>query len=217
MKRAWAAAAGLLLAGCARTALAADEAPGRPEALHPLSLGARVGPQSIFLEGDGAQSDLRGYVAGLDGTLRLSRHLSIAGSIEGSLFDGRSDRLEPGPTATSLGLFTELRIDTNPDGPWSARIDVGPGYRWLWLPLASGPTDAYGGLEPLRLRVGPAYRVGDLQVSVALGVGFGLFLARPGDRNCAVTGTCEDSLLDSDTASPVHFVADLTVAVRGWP
>jgi hypothetical protein len=52
---------------------------------------------------------------------------------------------------------------------------------------------------------------------VALGLGFGLFLSRPGDRSCAVTGTCQDSLIDSDTASPVHFVGDLTVAVQGWP
>ncbi len=130
---------------------------------------------------------------------------------------GAATDFEPGPAATSLGVFTELRIDTNPDGPWSVRIDVGPGYRWLWLPMASGPTEVYGGLEPLRLRAGPAYRVGDVQVTVALGVGFGLFFSRPGDRNCAVSGTCQDSLIDSDTASPVHFVGDLTVAVQGWP
>jgi hypothetical protein len=217
MKRALAAAAGLLLATHAHLAFATDAARGGTTASIPFSLGARAGPQSIFLEGDGAQSDLRGYVAGVDAALRLSRYLSIAGAVEGSLFDGRSDRVEPGPAATSLGAFSELCIDTNPDGPWSARIDVGPGYRWLWLPMASGPTEVYGGLEPLRLRAGPAYRVGDVQVTVALGVGFGLFLSRPGDRNCAVSGTCQDSLIDSDTASPVHFVGDLTVAVRGWP
>ena len=49
------------------------------------------------------------------------------------------------------------------------------------------------------------------------GIGFGLFFSRPGDRNCAVSGTCQDSLIDSDTASPVHFVGDFTVAVQGWP
>ena len=208
---------GLALATCAHRARAMDEAGPSTPALPRFTLGARVGPQWIFLEGDGAQSDLRGYVGGLDAAWRLSHHLSLAESIEGSLFDGRSDRLEPGPTASSLALVTQLRIDTNPEGPWSARIDLGPGYRWLWVPSTSGPTELYGALEPLRLRVGPAYRAGEVQVSVALGVGFGLFLSRPGDRNCAISGTCADSLLDSDTASPVHFVGDLTVAVQGWP
>jgi hypothetical protein len=66
-----------------------------------LTLGARIGPQSIYLEGDGAPSDLRGYVAGVDAAVRLSRNLSIAGVFEGSLYDRRSDRLEPGPAAMS--------------------------------------------------------------------------------------------------------------------
>jgi len=182
-----------------------------------LTLGARIGPQSIYLEGDGAPSDLRGYVAGVDAAVRLSRNLSLAVVFEGSLYDRRSDRLEPGPPATSAAVFAELHVDTNPDGPWSVRIDLGPGYRWLELPLASGPTDEYSGIEPLRLRIGPAYYYGDLEVSVAFGLGFGWFTARPGAHSCAVTGTCQDSLLDSDTASPVHFVGDLSVAIRGWP
>ena len=213
MRLGLASAGGLLLVTTVGRAAFADGT----EARGALSLAARAGPQSIFLEGDGAQSDLRGYVAGAGAALRVSRYLSLAGAVEGSLFDGRSDRLQPGATATSVGVFAELRVDSNPDGPWSARIDVGPGYRWLWLPLAVGPTDAYAGLEPLRLRAGPAYRLGDVQLTVAVGAGFGLFLSRPGDRSCAVTGTCTDSLLDSDTASPVHFVGDLTIAVSGWP
>jgi hypothetical protein len=182
-----------------------------------LSLGARIGPQSIYLEGDGAPSDLRGYMAGVDATVHLSRHLGLAAVAEASLYDRRSDRLEPGPTATSYAAFAELRIDTNPEGPWSFRIDLGPGYRWLTLPLASGPTDEYSGIEPLRIRLGPAYRQGDLEFAVAFGLGFGWFTARPGAHSCAVTATCQDSLLDSDTASPVHFVGDLSVAIRGWP
>lgn len=204
----------LALAAPLRPAFAEDRAENEAPR---LSLGARVGPQWIFLEGDGSPSDLRGAFAGVDATLRLSRYLSLAGVVEWSTYDGRSDRLEPGPPATSLGTFAELRVDTNPEGPWSVRIDIGPGYRWLWLPLATGSTDAYGGLEPLRLRVGPAYRTGAVQVSVALGFGFGLFTARPGDRDCAVTASCQDSLLDSDTSSPVHFVGDLSVALAGWP
>jgi hypothetical protein len=203
--RAWPAAAVALLA--LPRAASAD----------PIALGARAGPQSIFLEGDGSPSDLRGYVAGIDVTMPLSHHLGLAGVVEASLYDRRSDRLEPGAAATSYGAFAELRVDTHPEGPWSCRIDLGTGYRWLLLPLASGPTDAYGGIEPLRLRLGPAYRTGPLEVSVALGAGFGWFIARPGAHSCAVTATCQDSLLDSDTASPVHFVGDLSVAVRGWP
>jgi hypothetical protein len=182
-----------------------------------ITVGARIGPQSIFLEGDGSPSDLRGYVAGLDVTVPLSRYLGLAGVLEGSIYDRRSDRLEPGAAATSWAPFAELRVDTNPDGPWSCRIDLGTGYRWLLLPLVSGSTDSYGGVEPLRLRVGPAYRSGRVEVALVLGAGFGWFVARPGARSCAVTGTCQDSLLDSDTASPVHFVGDLSAAVRVWP
>jgi hypothetical protein len=210
-----------LLAACAASGprvAAAAEASGPAERREPLlSLGARIGPQSIYLEGDGSPSDLRGYVLGAQLTLRLSRHLGIAGAVEGSVYDRRSDRLEPGPAATSVAAFAQLHVDTNPEGPWAFVIDLGPGFRWLQLPLASGPTDQYGGLEPLRLRMGPALHHESLELSVALGVGFGWFVARPGARDCAVTGTCQDSLLDSDTASPVHFVGDLSIALAGWP
>lgn len=185
------------------------------ETSHVLTLGARFGPQSVYLEGAGSPSDLRGYVAGLEASLALSRHLAVAGTVEGSEYDARSDRLAPGPTATSLAAFAELRIDTHPEGPWTVRVDLGAGTRWLVLPLASGPTDTYGGVEALRMRLGPAYRWSDgLELGVALGAGFGWFTARPGARECAVTGACQDSLLETDTATPVHFVGDLTVVLR---
>jgi len=205
-----------LLATVALLGMARDAGAEPPER-GPLAFGARAGPQSIYLEGDGAPSDLRGYMAGIDATLRLSHYLGVSGAFEASIFDRRSDRLQPGAAATSYGAFAGLLVDTHPEGPWSARIDLGTGYRWLLLPLASGGTDPYGGWEPLRLRVGPAYHPGGLEASVSLGVGFGWFSARPGSRSCAVTGSCQDSLLDSDTASPVHFVGDLSVAIRGWP
>lgn len=181
-----------------------------------LAVGARVGPQALYLEGDGAPSDLRGTMAGLDLTLHLSSHLGLSVAAEGTVLDHRSDRLQPGPAGTSLGAFVGLAVDTNREGPWSARIDLATGARWLALPLSSGGADTYGGFEPLRLRVGPAYRAGGLEVSLALGVGFGWFWGR-GGADCAVTGSCADSLIGSDTAGSVHFVGDLTLAIRGWP
>jgi hypothetical protein len=191
----------------------ADDAASRG----PPSFGARIGTQSIYLEGDDAPSDLRGYFAGLDAGARLSRHFRLTGVFEASIYDRRSDRLEPGSPATSYAGFLDLGIDTNPEGPWSASIDLATGCRWLRVPLSSGPSDAYGGVEPLRLRLGPALRVDPILVSVTGGIGFGWFTARPGARSCAVTGTCQDSLLDSETASALHFVGDVSVAVRGWP
>jgi len=205
----------LLASSCA--AFAADATAQEPADRAVLELGARVGPQWVYLEGDFGESDLRGYFAGVDGTLRVTRRLGIGGVVEASVYDGRSDRLEPGPSATSYAAFAELRVETNPEGPFSFRIDMGPGTRWLILPMTTGPAETYGALEPLRLRVGPAYRAGALELSVAIGLGFGWFMARPADRSCAVTGSCEDSLVDSDTASSVHFVNDLSVSVRGWP
>jgi len=196
---------------------AADAERAPSDAFPRVVVGARAGVQSIYLEGDGAPSDLRGVVAGVDAALRLGEHVGVGGALEASLYDRRSDRLEPGPAATSYAAFAELRLDTHPAGPWSARIDLGTGYRWLFLPLGSGTTDGYGGFEPLRLHLGPSYRVGAVDVAVLGGVGFGWFTARPGARSCAVTAVCQDSLLDSDTSSSVHFMADLALAVRGWP
>ncbi|MFI5297075.1 MAG: hypothetical protein ACHREM_03175 [Polyangiales bacterium] len=178
-------------------------------------VGARVGAQSLFLEGDSATADLRGLFIGVDASLRVTSHVSVAAVVEATRFDARSDRLEPGGAASSLATFAELRIDTNPEGDWTARIDLGTGVRWLRLPLASAPSDTYWALEPLRLRIGPAHRFAGFEASVAAGLGFGWFVARPGDRSCAVTGACADSILESDTASGVHFVGDLSATLRG--
>lgn len=180
-----------------------------------FGVGARVGSQSLYLEGDSATADLRGLFVGVDASLRVTSHVTVAAVVEATRFDARSDRLEPGDVASSLATFAELRIDTNPEGDWTARIDLGTGVRWLRLPLASAPSDTYWALEPLRLRIGPAHRFAGLEVSVAAGLGFGWFVARPGDRSCAVTSACADSILESDTASGVHFVGDLSATLRG--
>jgi hypothetical protein len=177
---------------------------------------ARASPSEGAAATDGAPSDLRGMVAGVDAAFRLTHYLSLAPSYELSLYDARSDRVQQGPTATSHAAFLEARLDTNPDGPLSVRIDLGPGYRWLALPLASGTTDRYSGVEPLRMHVGPSYRVaGSVELAVLGGFGFGWFVARPGAQACAVTAACPDSAFDSTTQSSAHFVLDLSLAIRG--
>jgi hypothetical protein len=183
-----------------------------------LSIGVRSGPQWLYLEGDGPPSDLRGFVLGVDGALPVARRISVAAVVDGSIYTQRSDRLPPGRAATSLATFVELRLDTDPEGPVSARIDLGTGFRWLRLPLDSGPTDSFRAWEPLRLRVGPAWRASrEIQVALQAGIGFGLMVSRNRDGTCSLVGTCADSLYNSDTQSSAHFVTELVLSVRGWP
>ncbi len=187
-----------------------------PAASTPIVLGARIGRQSLYLEGDGAPADLTGFVFAGDVALRVGRHLSLAAVVETSAYGQRSDRVQPGPTATSYATFLEARADTNPEGPLSLRLDVGTGCRWLVVPLDRGARDHFWGLEPLHLRLGPTYRVTHaVDVAALGGFGFGWFSAHPGAGSCAVTGTCKDSLYDSDVQSAVHFVVDVSLALRG--
>jgi hypothetical protein len=182
------------------------------------SIGGRAGPEWLFLEGDTSQSDLRGFVFGLDAAYPVGRSIALGAALDASIYTQRSERLPPGSTSESLATFLELRIDTNPEGSFSARIDLGTGYRWLWLPLAAGPTDRFGAWEPLHLRAGPAWRPSSrTQVAVMAGFGFGWFASRDRDGTCAVIGSCADSLYDSDAQSSVHFVGELSLTVRGWP
>jgi hypothetical protein len=208
------AALALVLTLVPAVARAEDEPPPPPR----VAFGARAGLQRFFFEGDGSPSDLRGYVLGLDATVRLGPHISLAPVVELSILPTRGDRLEPGPDATSLATFFEARLDTNPAGPWSFRIEAGPGYRWLWLPYASSTTDRFSGLEPLRVRLGPSLRLGEQgEIALIAGAGFGWFWDHSGGRSCAVTATCGDSFYDSDTQTAVHFVGDVSIVVRGWP
>jgi hypothetical protein len=182
------------------------------------SIGGRAGSQWLFLEGDASQSDLRGFVFGLDGTYAVTPRIALAMTAEASIYTQRSDRLPFGPNAESVAGFFELRMDTHPEGPFSVRIDLGTGYRWLWLPLASGPTDRFAAWEPLRLRVGPAWRPSSgLQIAVVAGFGFGWFTSRDRDGACAVIGSCADSLYDSDTQTSAYLASELSLQVRGWP
>jgi putative component of toxin-antitoxin plasmid stabilization module len=200
------------LAALATRDARADESPPR------FALGARAGMQSLFLEGDGSPSDLRGMFVGMDGSVRVTRHLALAAVVEASEYAGRGDRLPAGPIATSWGAFLEARADTNPGGPLSVRIDVGPGYRWLTLPVAAAPADHFSGFEPLRVHVGPSWRVaGQTEIALLGGAGFGWFATQSFGRACSVTATCADSLFGSDTVSSAHFVLDVSLAIRGWP
>jgi hypothetical protein len=183
-----------------------------------VALGARVGAQSIFLEGDDAPSDLRGWVFGADVQGHVAHHLALVAGLDLSLFNRRSDRLPYGRTSSSYAPFVGVRIDTNPGGQLGVHIELATAIRWLTLPLDSGSTDHYFGVEPLRLRVGPALRV-EHRVDLALLVGaaFGWFTARPGEHACAATASCPDSLLDSTTMSSVHFVGDLAIVATWLP
>ncbi len=181
-----------------------------------IGVGARTGLQWIYLEGDGSPSDLRGYVFGADLHARLTKNLAVATGLELSLYDRRSDRLPYGRVASSWTPFVGARLDTNPGGELSARIELATAARWLALPLDIGATDRFFGVEPLRLRVGPALRVAkSFDLAVLLGFGFGWFTGRDGVHACAANATCADSRLDSDTSSSVHFVTDLAV-VGTW-
>lgn len=207
------ASALLFASGVARA-----EAPPAGTPLTPVVLGARIGVQSLYLEGDGTPADLRGFAFAGDAALRVGRHLSFAAVFEASLYGQRSDRVERGPTATSYATFLEARADTNPEGPLSLRIDLGTGCRWLAVPLDRGGRDHYWGFEPLHLRLGPSYRVTRaIDVAALGGLGFGWFSAHPGpgSGSCAVTGTCKDSLYNSDVQSAAHFVVDVSLALRG--
>ena len=184
-----------------------------------ITFDARAGWQWLFLEGDATTSDLRGNAVDVSAAYSLGPRMALAAGIEGARYGERSDRLPPGATATSAGAFVDLRLDTNPDGPISARIDLGTGYRWLSLPLAAGPTYDHrtARSKPLHLRVGPAWRASpNVQLALQAGFGFGWLVARSRDGACSVTASCADSLYDSDAQSSVHFIFDLTAAVRVW-
>jgi hypothetical protein len=95
---------------------------------------------------------------------------------------------------------------------------VGPGYRWLTLPIEGSAADRFSGFEPLRVHLGPSLRIaGQTELALLGGGGFGWFGARSFGRSCSVTASCADSLYGSDTVETVHFVADLSLAIRGWP
>jgi hypothetical protein len=181
------------------------------------SVAARAGWQYVYLEGDGEPADLRGYVAAVDATYALGDRVAVGETVEASLYTQRSDRLPPGPSASALATYLELQVDTNPRGSVAARIDLGTGFRWLALPLAAGPTDHFRAWEPLRLRVGPAWRTRGVEVAAMVSFGFGWLVGRARDGVCPVTGSCSDSLYDSDTQSSAHFVTELSLSVRGWP
>jgi hypothetical protein len=199
----------------------ATPAPARAdEDARSVAIGARTGVQSIYLEGDGSPSDLRGFVFGADGQIRVARRLTIGLAVEGSLYDRRSDRLPHGRVASSVAPFLEVHADTNPEGPLSARIDLGTGARWLTLPVDDTAAGRYAGIEALRLRIGPGVRLAHgYDLALQVGFAFGWFAMQDsgGRAACAVTATCKDSLLDSDTQSSVHFTTDLTLALRVWP
>jgi len=209
------------LAAITAIAAIATPAAARAEGEDPLprvALGARAGMQSIFLEGDDSPSDLRGLFVGAGAALRVSRYLGFAAVFEASEYDHRGDRLAVGPTAASWAGFVEARADTNPGGPLSVRIEVGPGYRWLVLPIQGAPTDRFSGFEPMRLHLGPSWRIADrTELAILGGAGFGWFASSASPRSCAVSASCPDSGYDSETASSAHFAADVSIAIRGWP
>ena len=197
-------------------AAGAAEPPPAETSSRRLAFGLRAGSQALYLEGDGSPADLSGYVFGGDAALRLSPRLSIAALFDVSIYGQRSDRVEPGALATSYAPSVELRANTNPEGPFSFRIDLGAGCRWLAVPMDHRVTDRFWGVEPLHLRVGPSYRASERIEVVALGgLGFGWFATHSGSDSCAVNGTCRDSLYDSDVQTSVHFVLDLSLGIRG--
>jgi hypothetical protein len=185
-------------------------------AAEPLSFGVRIARQWVFLEGDGPPADLVGFGFQLDAAYPIRRGIAIAAGVDVGLFPERSDRLPPGSAAKSLAPFAGVELDTSPGDDISARIDIATGYRWLELPLSSGPTDRFRSWEALAVHAGPAWRSHGLQLAVMAGFGFGVVMARRHDGTCAVTGSCADSLFDSDTQSSAHFIADLAFQVRGW-
>ena len=182
-----------------------------------VSIGARLAPQWLFLEGDGTPADLTGDMLGVDVAVPITRRASIAVAAEGALYAQRSDRVPPGGDAHDLAAFAELQLDTRPGESVAARIALGAGVRWLSLPLAGGPTDRFFAWEPLRLRVGPVWRPSPrTEIGVMGGFGFGFIATRGRDGTCVVTGSCADSLYDSDTQSTAHFVVDLSLVARAW-
>ncbi len=200
----------LLLAAVASAAIGSID--------HPWTLGAETKRQLVFLEGDASQSDLRGWTLDLDVGYWFSGKYGVALVFEGSIYNARSDRLPAGSAATSFGLFLEGRANTNPDGPWSCRIELGGGIGKLSVPSAEGAVDRFLELQPLRLHVGPAYTVAPgVDLVLLAGVGLGWFIDHGGGDDCAVTATCTDSMLDSDTGSHAHFVGDLAIGLRFSP
>jgi hypothetical protein len=184
----------------------------------PLTLGARVGPQWMFLEGDGPPADLTGWTFGVDVAYPLSRRLALGAAADVATYPERSDRLPPGSGAHGLATYLELHADTDPSATWSATVDLGTGFRWLSIPLDAGPTDHVRAWEPVRVRAGPTWRGhGSTRVALVVGAGVGFVVSRAREGACSVTGTCADSLYDSDTQSSAEVVLDLTLVVRGWP
>jgi hypothetical protein len=185
---------------------------------HPWTLGAETKRQLVFLEGDASPSDLRGWTLDLDVGYWFSGKYGAALVFEGSLYNARSDRLPPGSSATSFGLFLEGRANTNPEGPFSFRVELGGGIGRLALPSAGGSVDRFIELQPLRLHIGPSYTVAPgVDLVLLAGAALGWFKDHGGGNNCAVTATCTDSMLTSDTESHAHFVADLAIGLRFSP
>jgi hypothetical protein len=182
----------------------------------PFAWNARAGSEQIYLEGDGSPSDLRGFVFAVEPAVRLGSRYTLGLSLEASLYPWRSDRLDAGPLAGGGAAFLEAGAETHPGKPFSVSIRLGAGYRRLWVPLATGGTDAFWAVEAARLRAGPSFQISDrLRIEVLLAGALGWFFAAHGAQECAVTGSCADSLYDSTTQSSAHFTFDLSVAVRG--
>jgi hypothetical protein len=206
---------GVAILACAGRARAEGTPPPAPQETG-LSLSARAGLQYLYLEGDGAPPDLKGYGFAAEAAMHVWGALSVGASFEPSIYNTRSDRVPTGATATSYATFAFVRLDTNREGPLSVAIQIASGYRWLIVPVDGSPADRFSGIEPLLIRLGPTYRVhGGVDLGLLAGLGVGWFQDVPNAKSCAVVATCGDSLFDSDTQSAAHFTVDLSLVVRG--
>ncbi|MGZ3422971.1 MAG: hypothetical protein ACXVEE_34235 [Polyangiales bacterium] len=188
-------------------------------------LGARVGDRSFFFD-DLSPTGLSGTMLEADLGVRLHGRYHLYGFLERGLYDERSDRIAPGPFATSTAAGLGFAGSVAPDSRWDFVFDLAIGYRWLRVPFDSGDprrpfgVDRFSGVEPLRVRLGPSLRPEPrLMLDLLFGAALGRFHGSGSTHveTCSITASCKDSFLeDSDTQSATYFTLDATFGIHTW-
>jgi hypothetical protein len=187
-----------------------------------LFVGTRLGAHSFYF--DSGNAGLSGHAIEGDLGVRLGSRYLVYAFLQQGAYDVRSDRIAPGPFATSFAFGIGAQASVNPEGPWDFVIDLSAGRRSLRVPYdtAAGRTqhgvDVYGGWEPLRVAFGPTVLLDPhVRVDLMAGAAIGRFAATGRPETCAIVAACSDSfMVDSDTQSATYYALELSIALHSW-